>query len=38
MVTNLQPPPVHFDAVRRFTIEEYYRRVEIDVGALFGGA
>lgn len=28
MVTNLQSPPVHFDAVRRFTVEEYYRLVE----------
>src|SRR4051794_28783091 len=31
MVTNLQPPPVHFDAVRRFTIEEYYRLVEAGI-------
>jgi Uma2 family endonuclease len=31
MVTNLQAPPVHFDAVRRFTIEEYYRLVEAGI-------
>ena len=26
-----QPPPVHFNAVRRFTIEEYYRLVEAGI-------
>jgi Uma2 family endonuclease len=26
-----QPPPVHFDAVRRFTIEEYYRLAEAGI-------
>jgi Uma2 family endonuclease len=31
MLTNLQPPPVYFDAVRRFTIEEYYRLVEAGI-------
>ncbi|HEY0791506.1 MAG TPA: Uma2 family endonuclease [Chthoniobacterales bacterium] len=25
----LQPPPVHFDAVHRFTIEDYYRLVAV---------
>jgi Uma2 family endonuclease len=31
MTTLAQPPPVHFDAVRRFTIEEYYRLVEAGI-------
>jgi Uma2 family endonuclease len=31
MTTLTQPPPVHFDAVRRFTIEEYYRLVEAGI-------
>ena len=31
MSTLTQPPPVHFDAVRRFTIEEYYRLVEAGI-------
>ncbi|MBW0000483.1 MAG: Uma2 family endonuclease [Verrucomicrobia bacterium] len=31
MTTLPQPPPVHFDAVRRFTIEEYYRLVEAGI-------
>src|SRR5690242_18521848 len=26
-----QPPPIHFDAVRRFTVEEYYRLVEAGI-------
>ena len=26
-----QPPPVRFDAVRRFTVEEYYRLVEAGI-------
>src|SRR5919205_2261631 len=31
MSTITQPPPVHFDAVRRFTVEEYYRLVEAGI-------
>jgi Uma2 family endonuclease len=31
MSTLTQPPPVHFDAVRRFTVEEYYRLVEAGI-------
>jgi Uma2 family endonuclease len=31
MVTNHQPPPVHFDTVRRFSIEDYYRLVEAGI-------
>jgi Uma2 family endonuclease len=31
MSTLTQPPPVRFDAVRRFTIEEYYRLVEAGI-------
>ena len=31
MSTLTQPPPVHFDAVRRFTIAEYYRLVEAGI-------
>jgi Uma2 family endonuclease len=31
MTTRTQSPPVHFDAVHRFTIEEYYRLVEADI-------
>ncbi|MBW0001186.1 MAG: Uma2 family endonuclease [Verrucomicrobia bacterium] len=31
MSTLTQPPPVHFNAVRRFTIEEYYRLVEAGI-------
>jgi hypothetical protein len=28
MATDLQPRPFAFDAVHRYTIEEYYRLVE----------
>ena len=31
MSTITQPPPVHFDAVRRFTVEEYYRLAEAGI-------
>ncbi|MBV9999723.1 MAG: Uma2 family endonuclease [Verrucomicrobia bacterium] len=31
MSTITHPPPVHFDAVRRFTVEEYYRLVEAGI-------
>ena len=31
MSTITQPPPVHFDAVRRFTVEEYYQLVEAGI-------
>jgi Uma2 family endonuclease len=31
MSTLTQAPPVHFDAVRRFTVEEYYRLVEAGI-------
>ena len=31
MSTITQLPPVHFDAVRRFTVEEYYRLVEAGI-------
>jgi Uma2 family endonuclease len=31
MIAITQPPPVHFDAVHRFTIEEYYRLAEVGI-------